>query len=184
MKEGESLSGIPAGHALLVIDMQQALFGAGNPVYEAERLIANTLALVDRAHAAGSPVFYIQHCNARLLAPESPGWQLHPGLQPAPYDRRLLKRHGSSFQDTDLASQLNVLQASNLVVTGLVSHGCITAACEDGLRLGFQMLLAEDAHSNYHRNAAQVVADVNQKLSALGVRVLPAAAIRFTDRAA
>lgn len=59
--------------ALLIIDMQQALFGRPTPVYHGDELLANINSLVERAHSAGAPVVYIQHSNEGPLKTGTPG---------------------------------------------------------------------------------------------------------------
>jgi nicotinamidase-related amidase len=62
------------GVALLVIDVQRGLFEKSTPVYQADELLKNISALVDRAHRAGAAVFYVQHSDQRDLRAGSEGW--------------------------------------------------------------------------------------------------------------
>src|SRR5512136_1863700 len=81
--------------SLLVIYDQKGLFDKSTPIYNAGNLLENINALVDYAHRAGVPVFYVQHANESWLAPGSDGWQLHAGLRPLAADCGIQKRHGS-----------------------------------------------------------------------------------------
>ncbi|MFZ2414275.1 MAG: isochorismatase family protein, partial [Candidatus Cryosericum sp.] len=63
---------------LLVIDVQRGLFEKSTPVYQGDLVLKNINALVDRAHAAGAPVFYVQHSTKTTLIEDSDAWQLHP----------------------------------------------------------------------------------------------------------
>jgi nicotinamidase-related amidase len=49
--------------ALLLIDIQQAMFGPDEICHEPERVLANATNLLARARAARVPVFHIQHCE-------------------------------------------------------------------------------------------------------------------------
>src|SRR5262249_26997612 len=49
--------------ALLLIDIQQGMFGPEEICHEPERLLANAGSLLSRARAAGVPVFHVQHCE-------------------------------------------------------------------------------------------------------------------------
>ncbi len=157
--------------ALLIIDVQKGLFDKSTPIYNAGKLLENINALADCAHRAGVPVFYVQHANESWLAPGSDGWQLHAGLRPVATDCAIQKRHGSAFQGTGLGKELEARAISRLIVTGLVTHGCVKATCLDALKLGYGVTLVKDGHSNFHKQAVDVIAEWNQKLSESGVEL-------------
>ncbi len=73
----------PNQFALLIIDVQQGLFRKSTPIYKAEELLQNIHTLVDRAHRAGVPVFYVQHSDQKALVINSQDWQLHSELHPS-----------------------------------------------------------------------------------------------------
>ncbi len=167
------------GIALLVIDVQRGLFGKSTPIYKADQLLDNIVTLVEKAHAAGVPVFYIQHCNDGDLASESDGWQLHSRLQPSQEDHHLNKEKSNSFEGTDLDDQLKSMQVRHVVVTGLVTHGCVKNGCQGALEHGYQVTLVQDGHSSFSGKAAQLIEEWNGKLAAEGVVVKPAAEVFF-----
>ncbi len=169
--------------ALLVIDVQQGLFKHSAPVYQAQQLLHNINVLVDRAHGAGALVVYIQHGNKALLREESDDWQLHPKMQPTAEDVRIRKRHGSAFEDTELGQELTERGVRRLVVTGLVTHGCVKATCLDAKRLGYDVVLASDGHSNYSKQAATMIEKWHRKLSEAGVTLQPAREVDFGNEA-
>lgn len=168
-----------ADTALLVIDVQQGLFQKSTPIYRAEQLLENIQVLQKRAHAAGAPVFFIQHSTDKVLVRGTPGWHLHPAIQPAGGDRMIEKHSGSCFDGTDLQAQLDALNIRRIVVTGLVTHGCIKAACQDGKRLGYEVILVEDAHSNFSKDAPRIIEKWNTALAQGGATLLPAAEVSF-----
>ncbi|MBN2007660.1 MAG: cysteine hydrolase [Anaerolineae bacterium] len=155
--------------ALLVIDVQQGLFKKSAPIYKAEALLQNINALVDRAHAAGVPVFYVQHSDKRSLVEGSDDWQLHADLHPLDTDSVILKTHGNAFEETDLDEALEFRNVGRLVVAGLVTHGCVRATCLGARELGYTVTLVKDAHSNFSKQAAQIIEEWHGKLSAAGV---------------
>ena len=167
--------------ALLVIDVQQGLFTRSTPIYQAEQLLHNINTLVNRAHRSGAPVVYIQHANQSLLVEGSQDWQLHPQIQPTAADLRIRKRHGSAFQDTQLGQELTARGVRRLVVTGLVTHGCVKATCLDAKRLGYNVVLASDGHSNYSKQALKMIEKWHRKLADAGVTLLPAREIDFDE---
>ena len=182
-------TGIPAQSALkqvtalLVIDVQQGLFRKSTPIYRAEPLLNTLGALIERAHAAGTLVVYIQHASDRVLPFGSADWQLHPRLHPDEGDLVVHKQHGNAFEDTPLHAELAARGVRRVIVTGLVTHGCVRATCEGALALSYAVVLAADGHSSYSKDAARLIEEWNRKLSEAGAQVVPAAEIGFSGRA-
>ena len=162
--------------ALLVIDVQRGLFEKPTPLYRAQETLDNINLLVQRAHAAHVPVVYIQHSTDRNLVEGTDEWKLHPAMQPEPQDIMIHKHHGNAFEDTPLKEKLDALHVNRVVVTGLVSNGCVNATCRGAHALGYETILVTDAHSTYHENPAAVVEEYNAKLSGDGIVHLQAAA--------
>jgi nicotinamidase-related amidase len=169
------------GIALLVIDVQLGLFQKPTPIYQASSVLANINRLIERARLAGIPVIYVQHCNDSFLEMDTPSWQLHPDLwQPTVDDLRIYKQHGSAFQDTPLERALEAHEVGTLILAGLVTHGCVKAACLDACGMGYRTILAADGHSSFSKDAAKLIDEWNIKLQLAGAQVIPAAAIDFT----
>lgn len=165
--------------ALLVIDVQKGLFNKSTPIYKADELLTNINKLVDKAHEKDIPVVYIQHSNPTTLVYESNDWQLHAGLEPENRDDRIHKQHGNSFEETSLGHLLDSKSVNSLVVTGLVTHGCVKATCLGALELGYDVVLVKDAHSNYSNEAVELIEKWNNKLSGLGAQVKATNEIEF-----
>jgi nicotinamidase-related amidase len=151
--------------ALLVIDVQKGLFEKSIPIYNAEMLLENINHLIDSAHQIGVPVFFIQHSNNTALQEGSDAWLIHPQLQPAACDYIIHKQHPNAFEGTTLGKELGSRQIKSLVITGLVTHGCVKATCIGAHELGYKVILVKDGHSNFHRKAREVIDEWNQKLS-------------------
>src|SRR5215510_9305502 len=94
--------------ALLLIDIQQGMFGPEEVCHEPERLLANAASLLSRARAAGAPVFHVQHCEdaGAPLAYQSAGWQIRPEVAPRAGEPVTEKWACSSFYKTDLDQRL------------------------------------------------------------------------------
>lgn len=166
--------------ALLIIDVQKGLFEKSIPIYNADGLLDNINRLIARAHTANVPVFYIQHASDKILPEGSDGWQLHPRLQqPGAADCVVHKHHASALEKTTLGQELEARHIRRLVVTGLVTHGCVQATCIDTSQHGYEVILVEDGHSNYHKKAKDMIAEWNQKLSQGIVTLKAAEAVDF-----
>jgi nicotinamidase-related amidase len=169
-----------AGTALLVIDVQLELFQKSTPVFQANTTLATINTLIERARQAGVPVIYVQHNNDTFMKKDTPGWQLHPDLlPPAPVDLQIFKSHASAFEQTTLAQELERHQVGRLVISGLVTHGCVKAACLDACQMGYRVTLASDGHSSYSKDAARLIDEWNEKLQQAGAQVIPASEITF-----
>lgn len=165
--------------ALLIIDVQRGLFSHGTPVYQGERLLENVCRLSERAAQAGAPVFYVQHTNKTQLIEGSEAWDLHPALHPLPADLHIKKQHGSALKDTPLLTELKQRNVHTLVITGLVTHGCVKATCQDALKHGYRVALVSDGHSSYNSDAGQLIETWNAKLAQEGAELWQAEEIQF-----
>ncbi len=170
---------MPTPTALLVIDVQRELFERSAPVYKADLLLNNIVALANRAHRAGALVVYVQQSSKSVLRAGSVGWQLHPRLKPLKKDLVIQKTHSSALEDTGLEEALQAQGINRLVVTGLVTNCCVKSTCVDAQRRGFEVLLVADGHSNFRRQADKLIAEWNAKLADGVALVLPTKAIRF-----
>jgi nicotinamidase-related amidase len=151
--------------ALLVIDVQQSLFRKSTKLYKADELLVTINELVWRAHAAGAPVFYIQHSSEKVLPRGSEDWDLHPALHPTSTDRIIHKLKGNAFEGTELDGELAELAVEAVVVTGLVTHGCVKATCIGACERGYRVVLVADGHSSYSKDAARLIEEWNRNLS-------------------
>ena len=164
--------------ALLVIDLQRGLFQRPTPVCEQDALLRNISGLVAAAHAAAVPVVFVQHSN-KMLVTDTESWELHPSMEPRDGDLRLHKTQGDAFEATGLDSLLRERSVDTVYVTGLVSEGCVRATCLGAAKRGYRVVLVSDAHSSFRRDAAQRVAEWNDKLAAELDAVVPASEVSF-----
>ncbi|HOE34927.1 MAG: isochorismatase family protein [Chloroflexi bacterium] len=172
-------SGGPGRSALLIIDVQQAMFTKSTPVFQADQLLENIRSLAQKARSAGAPIIWIQHSDARDLAPGTAGWQLHPALAPAAADLMMTKQKGNAFEGTNLKELLAASAIGSVVICGMVTHGCVKNTCLGALAEGYQVTLAADVHSSYSKDAAALIEKWNALLAEAGVRVAESAAISF-----
>ena len=172
--------------ALLVIDVQTGII---ERAYRRDETIAAINGLIGRARDAGSPVIYVQHdggAEDRAWV-GSEAWRLHPALLP-PRDEPLIRKPASdSFYGTPLRDELERRGVATLVVAGLRTEMCIDTTCRVATSVGFDVVLAADAHTTRdgdRLSAAQIIAHHNETLDDFGndehvVVVRPAAEIAF-----
>jgi len=165
--------------ALLVIDVQRALFSRPVPIYKAENLIHNINSLIEIWQHSSGLIVYIQHSNNKMLIKNSTGWQFHPDLNVKETDTVIYKVHGNAFKGTNLYEVLNSSGIENIVITGLVTQGCVRATSIGGNELGFRVILVEDGHSNYSKDAHEIIEKWNLELGKENVELFSADEIGF-----
>jgi len=172
--------------ALLITDVQNALVEAA---HRKEETLERIQALLARARGAGAPVVYLQHDHRSYepLKPGSPGWRIHESAAPLAGDLVLRKRSSDSFHETELGSELRARGVERLVITGMASEYCVDSTSRSALSHGFDVTLAEDAHTTVGGGplpAEQVILHENETLGSLehethGIAVVAEAGIRF-----
>jgi nicotinamidase-related amidase len=174
--------------ALLVIDVQSALFDGERQPGDGAAVVERINALADRARAAGVPVIYVQHeREGTPLEYGAPGWALAKGLTAQPGDPRLRKTTPDTFHHTRLEPLLQEQDIRHLVICGYASEFCVDTTTRRAAALGYTVTLAADAHTTHdkdHASAAQIRAHENATLPNLTsfgpvIRAVPAADIRF-----
>jgi nicotinamidase-related amidase len=165
--------------ALLVIDVQMGMFAKSTKVYRAEQLIRNITSLVRAAQKAGVPVIFIQHSGEKDLIRDTPGWQFHPELLALGPDALVHKQHGNAFEETELDQILKARGVEQVVVTGMVTHGCVKNTCLGGLAAGYRVILVADAHSSYSQKAGELIAEWNARLQQQGAGLKTTEEIAF-----
>jgi nicotinamidase-related amidase len=149
--------------ALLVIDVQN---GVVADAYDRDAVFTNINTLLDRARAEDVPVIWVQHTDNGLPT-GSDDWQYVPELVRSNAEPLVHKRHGDSFEDTDLEAVLADRQVGRLVVTGAQTDGCIRATLHGAFVRGYDVDLVGDAHTTEDLTAygaprpAQVIAHTN-----------------------
>ena len=169
----------PESTALLVIDVQKALFSRPTPIYMADDLIRNINSLVEIFQLSNALVIYIQHSNNKMLIKDSDGWQFHPGLNFIEDDPIIHKIHGNAFNETNLKQTLESRGIEDIVITGLVTQGCVKATSIGGKELGYRVILVDDGHSNYSKEAPKIIEKWNLKLGMEQVELFSADEIGF-----
>ncbi|MBT8766990.1 cysteine hydrolase family protein [Pseudomonas boanensis] len=151
--------------ALLIIDVQQALCTGEEVAFDIDRVIERINALSEKARNAGAPVLLIQH--EEVDGPfqfATDGWQLAEGLNVQPEDIRVRKTTPDSFHRTELSQLLKERDITRLVMCGLQSDFCVDTTVRRALALGYDVVLAGDAHSTVDNGvltAAQITAHHN-----------------------
>ena len=124
-------------------------------------------------------MIFIQHSNDSFLKKDSPAWQLHLEIRPAEGETIIHKLKGNAFDGTNLHFILDQLDVNSLVITGLVTHGCVRATTLGALKLGYQVTLISDGHSNFSIDAEKLIKKWNQVLKEKGAELIPTRDLEF-----
>lgn len=147
--------------ALLIVDMTYAFvddrfpigFGkTGRPCVTAIRR------LLDQARQLGLPVFFsggllarnaaergLWKSTANVLPPGLPDSnEIVPELSPLPTETVIRKRRPSAFFGTELASLLIYHQVDTVLLTGMVTSGCVRATALDAFSHNLRVIVPEE----------------------------------------
>jgi len=180
--------------ALLVIDMQCAMLGSepdDQPApHEAEAVIANTAAMLERARSAGASVVFVRHVEDQYppMSPGHPGFEVHDAIAPLPGEPVVDKRACDAFCDTPLAGLLAERGVTHVALCGLQTEMCVDSTSRGAVHRGLNVTLAADAHSTWDSKsgltADQIIAHHNMTLAGIPhptatITVTPSAEIAF-----
>ena len=170
--------------ALIVIDVQNGLLTNLEQLHDPSGVVARISALVDRARAAAVPVVFIQHDGGAGHPLEKPhdGWQISSATGYRPGDIVVEKRHCDAFHETVLADELERLAVKRLVLAGMCSDYCVDTTCRRAFSLGYEVVLANDAHTTFSRpklSAQLIVEHHNEILGSDFATSLPGNDIAF-----
>ncbi|CCO22176.1 cysteine hydrolase family protein [Maridesulfovibrio hydrothermalis] len=135
--------------ALLVIDMQKALFEGNSKRYDAAEIIKRINRLIAEARDKNVPIIFVRHCgdNDNGLKPDSKGWQILDELDFRDSDITVQKSCCDSFCKTDLEQVLNKNHADKLIITGCCTDFCIDTTVRQAASKGYEVLVASDGHT-------------------------------------
>ena len=145
--------------ALAVIDVQRSLFDPEPQPYEAREVIDRINRLALAARATGSPVVFVQHeRDGTPLEYGSDSWHLVEGLVVEAGDLHVRKRTPDSFLRTDLQTMLESQSVTRVVVAGYASEFCVDTTCRRAAALGYEVVLAANAHTTHDKGHATAAA--------------------------
>lgn len=173
--------------ALIVIDVQNGLLADPAKVHDADGVLNRIGQLVSRARKEHVPVIFVQHDSSEEGHPlKKPleGWKIHPATGYYAGDEVVEKRDCDAFQNTDLQSRLDAMGIKNLVMAGMCSEYCVDTTCRRAYSLGYDVVLATDAHttlSKDHMSAEMIVRHHNAILGSGFAKGLQSETIDFRN---
>lgn len=157
----------PSTTAVVVIDFQEFFTSEGQPMgnLHARDAIPATNKILEAVRETGGTVIVMQHSFAtpkehaeaekspvsldtQELKLGSPSYELHPDLDVADSDIRMVKHRSSPLHEkagTDLAQLLAERSVETLIITGVASNGCCDCLARDAFQHDFNVVMATDA---------------------------------------
>lgn len=173
------------GHALIVIDLQEAAT-AGGRQHALEDVLARIERLAGEVRVSGGRVVFIQHDGppGDPWEPGTPGWMITSALTRHPDDLVIRKTLNDAFHGTSLQRELDRILPGKVIICGWATDFCVDGTVRSAVARGFDVWVASDCHTlddRPHLDATEVIAHHNwvwQNLIAPGsVTVLTAAEI-------
>ena len=161
--------GFGAKPAVIIIDLVEAYFREGSPLYHPrfQAALDGSLRVREAAHKASIPVIvtrvefseggidggvFFQKAKVPLtcLVKGNPLGDFPPSLQIKPEDTVLTKQYPSSFFGTSLAATLTAQQIDTVLITGVSTSGCVRATAVDACSRGFRPMVIREAVADRH----------------------------------
>jgi nicotinamidase-related amidase len=117
---------------------------------------------------AGHAVIFVRHENKQLVA-LSDEWQIDQRILQKDTDKVFSKQKGDAFSNPSLVAYLKKQGITDVVVGGLVSHGCVKHTCFGGTKAGFRVSLLKGGHTCWNRDAKEKIASVEHSLLDSGI---------------
>lgn len=137
--------------ALLIIDVQKAMFDCWGGVYEGDEVLGRITALQDAARAAGMPIIKVQHVEPGSEFDMSAStWELPEPLVLRAGEFQVIKYYCDAFYKTDMADLLAKTGISKLIVTGMQTEFCVDTTIRNGFSRGFKLYGVRGAHTTYN----------------------------------
>jgi nicotinamidase-related amidase len=131
---------------LILIDMQNEYLDGPVAVREAARAVAKTARLLAAARAAGAPILHVAHKGRAggMFDRGAARGQIIEALAPLPGESVIEKTLPNAFAATELKDLVAASQRSNILLTGFMTHMCVSSTARAALDLGLRTTIAAD----------------------------------------
>lgn len=169
--------------ALLLIDLAEAYFREGTPLYHPRfrAALESCVRLQEQAHAHGIPVIltrveiskggvdcgiFFKKSTIPMLCFEegNPLGDFNPMVKVGASDIVVSKRYPSSFFATPLGPMLTSMGIDTVIMGGVSTSGCVRATALDTCQWGFRPIVVSDACGDRHEGPHEAnLFDINAK---------------------
>ncbi len=134
--------------ALVLIDQQREYVDGALPLPGVQAAIAETAKVLDLARQNGAPIIHVVHHGrpgGGLFNPQGPMSAIVPELTPRPGETVLPKSMPNAFTKTNLADLLKASGRTEIVVTGFMTHMCVSATVRSAVDHGYRVTVVANA---------------------------------------
>jgi len=138
----------PSDSALIIIDAQNEYAEGKLKVSNVAQSRQAIASLLEKYRKSNGSVVHVKHSvpeGAPVFTPKTALAEEFEELAPKDGEKVIEKLHPSAFADTPLHDYLQGLGQKKIVLTGYMAHVCVSTTARDGARLGYDVLIAEDA---------------------------------------
>lgn len=152
---------------LLLVDLQEKLAPA---IFEADRVIRNSVRLLEAAQQLGVPAFAAEHCAGSIgpVVPEIRNATVPPSF--------FAKTHFSCTAEPGIIDLLREARRPQVILAGIECHVCVLQTAFGLREAGFEVFLAADAASS--RTPANHLAAV-ERMRAGGIHAVTTEMVIF-----
>ena len=155
--------------ALIIIDVQNGL--VNKKLFKKEEFIQSINKAIIQNKKENNAIIFIQH-NSKTLENGSYNWEIYSELIKHKEDVIIQKKHGDVFKNTNLKQYLDKNIIKNIIICGLVSHGCVFYTCKSGIENGFNVKILKHGHTNWLKDAENKINTVNKELENMGIKII------------
>ncbi len=133
---------------VIVIDAQREYVDGKLPLDHVAEALHQTRRLLERARRMHVPVIHIQQISAPgrgIFDPNGPMVQFAPEAMPLPGELVVTKKLPNAFAGTELDERLRGLGRKELIISGYMTHMCVSATARSALDHGFHATVIADA---------------------------------------
>jgi len=156
--------------ALLVVDIQRGLTEK-KKLFKSSEFVEIVNNAIKRYRDQNDLIVFVQH-NNKMLASGTEDWEIDKRLNRSKDDLCIQKEHGNAFKDTGLSEILLKNSIEEVLICGLVSHGCILRTCEGSLDKGFLTALLIGGHTNWQKDAEAKIVSTEAAMKKIGVDIV------------
>lgn len=174
------------GSALVMIDCQNTYREGVMQLAGVEAALAEARRMLERARAAGVPVFHVRH-DAGAGSPYDLSQrigQISDEVAPRDGEPVITKHYPNSFVQTDLEDRLRASGATDVILAGFMTHMCVNSTARGAFNLGFRPTVVAAATATRDLPDADggvVSASALQVASLAGLRDLFAVVVQTSD---
>jgi len=136
--------------ALVIIDIQNDYFSNGVLALDGAIDAANKAQnLLDTFRDKQLPIIHIQHETIKqemgFMLPGSYGQKIHESVEPLAEEVCFTKHYPNAFWQTNLEAYLNEHNIEHLILTGMMTHMCVSTTARAAMERGFRTTIIQDA---------------------------------------